>query len=222
VIGPNGSGKTTLLRALLGVVRPITGRIAIGETLLFDTATGVDIPTEDRWLGYLPQGYGLFPHLTALENVEFGVASSPANRHESARARRDRAFALLADLEADSLAGTLPTRLSGGERQRVALARALAIEPRALLLDEPLAALDPGARQRVRSFLLEYLERLTLPTLVVTHDPADALALGRTVAVMEAGNLVQHGRFEDLEDLPSSSFLERFRRAAPGNEPGPR
>jgi molybdate transport system ATP-binding protein len=222
VIGPNGSGKTTLLRALLGVVRPITGKIAIGDTVLFDTATGVDVPTEDRWLGYLPQGYGLFPHLTALENVEFAVAGSPGNRHESARVRRDRALALLAELDAAALAGTLPTRLSGGERQRVALARALAIEPRALLLDEPLAALDPGARHRVREFLLEYLERLTLPTLIVTHDPADAQALGRTVAVLEAGNLVQHGRFEDLEKLPSSTFIERFRRAAPDNEPGPR
>ncbi len=220
VIGPNGSGKTSLLRALLGAVRPVTGKIAIGDTLLFDTATGVDVPTEDRRLGYLPQGYGLFPHLTALENVEFAVAGGP-NRGNS-RLRRERARALLADLDAAAIAGKLPTRLSGGERQRVALARALAVEPRALLLDEPLAALDPGARQRVRAFVLEYLERLRLPTLLVTHDPADARMLGRTVAVLEAGRLVRHGRLEDLEGLPSSNFLERFRRAASDDEQSPR
>lgn len=220
VIGPNGSGKTSLLRALLGVVRPLTGKIAIGDTLLFDTATGVDVPTEDRRLGYLPQGYGLFPHLSALENVEFAVACGPGPR--SSRLRRERARALLAELDAEAIAGTAPTRLSGGERQRVALARALAAEPRALLLDEPLAALDPGARQRVRSFLLDYLERLELPTLIVTHDLADARALGRTVAVLEAGKLIQHGPLEDLEKLPSSSFLERFRRGDEGAEPAPR
>lgn len=220
MIGPNGSGKTSLLRALLGLIRPLAGKITIGDTTLFDSERGIDVPTEDRRLGYLPQGYALFPHLSALENVEFAVAGGPDKL--TPRARRDRARALLAELEAEGLADSSPPRLSGGERQRVALARALALEPRALLLDEPLSALDPGARLRVRAFLLEYLERLSLPTLIVTHDPADAVALGRSVAVLEAGRLVQHGRFEDLDKLPASSFLERFRRAAAIGEPPPR
>jgi len=220
VIGPNGSGKTSLLRALLGLIRPLTGRIAIDDAVLFDSQQVIDVPTEDRRLGYLPQGYALFPHLTALENVEFAVAGGA--RKLAPRARRERARALLAELGAEAIADSLPTRLSGGERQRVGLARALALEPRALLLDEPLAALDPGARLRVRAFLLEYLERLRLPTLIVTHDPADAVALGRTVAVFDGGSLVHHGRFEDLEKLPMSNFLERFRRAGPSGEPPPR
>lgn len=211
LVGPNGSGKTSLLRLILGASPATRGKIAIGPELLFDSRSSVDVPTEDRRLGYLPQGYGLFPHMSALENVEFGLRAD--RTLDGPSARRDRAYALLRELEVSELAERRPGQLSGGERQRVALARALSANPRALLLDEPLAALDPGSRKRVRSFLSEYLSGLGLPTLLVTHDPRDVRALARRVAVIEAGRVIQSGTLEELRSSPASAFVEEFQSA---------
>lgn len=213
LVGPNGAGKSSLLLLLLGLLPADSGRVALGETVLYDAQAGVDVPTERRALGYVPQEYALFPHLTALGNVEFAVG---AHHPELSRAaRRERARACLAQLDAAGLEARRPAALSGGEKQKVALARAVAGEPRALLLDEPLAALDAVARAQVRAFLAARLEALGLPALIVTHDPADAAALGGRVAVLEEGRLVQSGSLAELRAHPATEFVARFAGTAP-------
>src|ERR1019366_9376544 len=133
LVGPNGSGKTSLLLAVLGLLKPERGRIALGDAILFDTDRVVDLPTEERHLAYLPQDFGLFPHLTAVQNVEFALACGP--EPATARQRRVQAMAWLDRFGLGGLANRNPAQLSGGERQRIALARALAPSPRAILLD---------------------------------------------------------------------------------------
>lgn len=210
LVGPNGAGKSTLLAMLLGVRRPARGRVALGGETLFDADRGIDVAPEDRHLGWVPQGYALFPHLTAAENVELALAARV--RHLGRRARRDEARSLLSRLGLGDAAERRPQQLSGGERQRVALARALASSPRALLLDEPLAALDAGARQSVRTFLAEQLAALAIPAIVVTHDPVDARAVGRTIAVLERGQVVQQGTFEVIAAAPATPFAAELVR----------
>jgi molybdate transport system ATP-binding protein len=211
LVGPNGAGKTSVLLMLLGARKPRAGRIALSERVLFDSAANIDIALEARALGYVPQDYALFPHLSVRENVEFALGSHPLRL--SRPQLRERAQAWLVELQLQGLADRRPATLSGGEKQRVALARALAVEPRALLLDEPLAALDIGSRREVRAFLVGYLVKLKLPTLVVTHDPADARALGQRIAVLEAGRIVQTGSWPELAAQPASAFIEEFARA---------
>ncbi|MBT8492908.1 MAG: ATP-binding cassette domain-containing protein, partial [Deltaproteobacteria bacterium] len=193
IIGPNGAGKSTLLKSLLGVVTPVGGRIVLGDRVLFDADEGRDVPTEARRLGYVPQRYALFSHLDVKRNVGYGMQGM-ARKQRDARARE-----LLDELEIGHLADRRVSALSGGEAQRVALARALAIGPRALLLDEPMAALDAGARRKVRVFLRERLEATSLPTVIVSHDPEDARILADRVAVMDSGRLAQLGSFEEIE-----------------------
>ena len=205
LVGPNGSGKTTLLRAVAGVHRPQVGEIRVGGRVLLDTASGVDLAPEHRRVGYVPQGYGLFPHLTVLENVAFGSIQTctEAVRHQ-------RAMALLEEMECALLADRRPGALSGGEQQKVALARALMIDPAILLLDEPLAALDAPARRRLRGYLAAYLADRGRPAIVVTHDVRDVLALGATVYVVEEGRIVQHGSAEQLAASPATDFVAEF------------
>ncbi|HEX6272527.1 MAG TPA: ATP-binding cassette domain-containing protein [Polyangiaceae bacterium] len=210
VVGPNGAGKTSLLLMILGALAPSSGRVALDDRVLFDSAAGVDVPLEARALGYVPQDYALFPHLSVVENVEF-VLHSRLGR-QSRRAARERASALLEELEMRSFAERDVSTLSGGEKQRLALARALAAEPRALLLDEPLAALDVGARREVRAFLRSYLARLGLPTVVVTHDPKDAVELGHRVVVLERGHVSQVGAWDELRARPATPFVEELFR----------
>jgi molybdate transport system ATP-binding protein len=206
--GPNGSGKTSLLLMILGVLAPARGKVTLAGTTLFDSETAVNVAVERRAIGYMPQSYGLFPHLSAEGNVEFALACAP---HRYSRPeRRERARALLADLGIEQLATQRPSALSAGEQQRVALARAFASEPKALLLDEPFAALDIGTRRQVRVFLREYLERQGLPTVIVSHDAADARALGTQIAVIEAGALVQSGRWSELSRNPASPFVREL------------
>ncbi|MBI3200931.1 MAG: ABC transporter ATP-binding protein [Myxococcales bacterium] len=208
LIGPNGAGKTTLLSMLLGVIPAERGRLTIGETVLFDSDRGVDLPVELRRIGYVPQDYALFPHLTVRENLAFAV--------QSARAEAQRVEQALRDFGLESLAGRLPQALSGGEKQRVALARALSVEPRALLLDEPLAALDVPAHSEVRAFLAQTLCARALPSIVVTHDPVDARALGQRLAVLESGKVSQQGTWAELAASPKTRFVEQFVAAAAG------
>jgi molybdate transport system ATP-binding protein len=208
VVGPNGAGKTTTLLALLGIVRPDGGRVVLAGQPLFDAGARLDLPTEERGIAYVPQDYALFPHLTARQNVEFALAClRPA---PPVKQRRERALALLERLGAAAYADRRPTALSGGERQRVALARALAREPRALLFDEPFAALDASARGEVRRYLRERLAELALPAIVVTHDRADVDGLGATVLVMEAGRITQRGTLSAVEARPATDYVARF------------
>jgi molybdate transport system ATP-binding protein len=196
LVGPSGAGKTTVLRTLAGLVRPDTGVIALNGEVWFDEEHEVDLPPEARSVGLVFQDYALFPHMTVAENVAYGA--------------RKETSALLATFEISHLAKERPAGLSGGERQRVALARALARDPDVLLLDEPLAALDTHTRGRVRGELRELLERLALPTLLVTHDFQDAAALAEDVGVLVDGKLVQRGTPAELIAEPATSFVADF------------
>ncbi len=213
--GPNGSGKTSLLLLILGLLSPDRGRVAIGSDVLFDSAGGIDLPPEERGLGYVPQEYALFPHLNVLENVAFGLKSQRARAPDvDSRRRVDR---LLEEMEIAALRHREPRLLSGGEKQRVALARALAPQPRALLLDEPLAALDVSARRQVRAFLAKYLAGLQIPAIVVTHNAADAVALGTQMAILEHGKLVQRGTYAQMKAQPHTPFVAELVASWPPN-----
>ena len=213
VVGPNGAGKTSLLLMLLGVLAPESGSIELGERVLFDSARGVNVPVEGRELGYVPQDYALFPHLSVRENIEFALHCRSVNSRGGQSGVAQRAAEVLGELQLTALSERRITALSGGEKQRVALARALSVRPRALLLDEPLAAFDIAARRQTRAFLAEYLGKLALPTIVVTHDAADARALGARLLVLEAGRIVQTGSWAELQARPASAFVAEFVRA---------
>ncbi len=209
IIGPNGSGKTTLLRVIAGAYRPRSGRIRLGDHIVFDSEAGVSVAPEQRRIGYVPQGYGLFPHLTVLDNVAFGLAGGPHRRPRPERRRI--AAGLLADVKCAQLAPRYPATLSGGEKQRVALARALLPAPEMLLLDEPLAALDVTARRGLRAYLARHLAQRTRPAIVVTHDPRDVLALGAPlVYALEEGRVVQTGPPRHLAADPATGFIAEF------------
>lgn len=206
--GPNGAGKTSLLRMLLGLRRPDRGHISLGGQVLFDHEAEIDLAPERRGFGWVPQGESLFPHLTAIGNVAFALGSRQPKL--GAADRREQAMGLLNRLGCAGLANRSATLLSGGERQRIALARALASEPRVLLLDEPLSALDAKSRPEVREFLCETLASLHLPTILVTHDRADLERLGTVVVVLEDGRIAQSGTLESLRERPASAFVNSF------------
>jgi len=199
LVGPNGAGKTTVLRAIAGADMGLRGQVRLHGRTLLDTTAGTCLPPEARRIGYVPQGLGLFPHMSALDNVAFGCGRGPA--------ARQRAHAVLERLDALPLAGRRPHELSGGERQRIALARALAIEPAGLLLDEPLSALDVGQRRRTRAFLAEHLRQAGRPALVVTHDLRDVIAIAGEIVVLEAGRVTGRGRVDALAGAPPTEFV---------------
>jgi molybdate transport system ATP-binding protein len=202
ILGPNGAGKTTLLRSLAGLLALDHGRIELDADVL-DDGTRVFVPPERRSVGVVFQDYLLFPHLSTLENVAFGLHSRGVNR----RAARRRAAAALEPVGLAAFAGRKPGELSGGQAQRVALARALATEPRLLLLDEPLAALDQSARGVVRRELRAQLATFPGVRLLVTHDPLDAAALADRLLILEAGHVVQTGTFADVSARPRSGYV---------------
>jgi molybdate transport system ATP-binding protein len=199
--GPSGAGKTTVLRAAAGLLRPERGRVSCGGEDWLDTERGIDVPPERRRCGYLFQEYALFPHMTALENVAYGLHELPRSE------RRRRADALLERFGVTHLADVRPRTWSGGERQRVALARALARGPRVLLLDEPLSALDARTRAHAGRELGELLRAAAVPVLLVTHDFTEAALLGDRVGVINNGRLVQVGTPSELAASPGSAFV---------------
>jgi molybdate transport system ATP-binding protein len=196
--GPSGSGKTSVLRAVAGLLRPDRGRVVCGEEVWLDTGARIDLPPEARGCGYLFQEYALFPHLSAWRNVAYGLPRE---------GRRERALGLLERFGVSHRADAPPHELSGGERQRVALARALARQPRALLLDEPLSALDARTRARASRELATTLRDAGVPALLVTHDFGEAALLGDRVAVLDAGRIVQEGQARELSASPASAFV---------------
>ncbi len=203
VLGPNGAGKTTLLRAIAGLIPIDAGQITLDGTVLDEPGTDTWVATEDRSIGFVFQDYLLFPHLSALENVAFGLRSHGQSRRSAREAARERLVGVGLGDHADARPGAL----SGGQSQRVALARALVLEPRLLLLDEPLAALDATTRVEVRRELRRELDRFAGARIVVTHDPIDALALATRVVIIEHGQVQQSGTLDELRARPRSRFI---------------
>ncbi len=206
VVGPNGAGKSTLLRCISGLATPDDGRITLDGRVLDDRERGIHTPPEHRRIGVVFQDYLLFPHRSALDNVAFGLR---AGGHRGRAARR-RAADWLSRVGLADQAALRPAHLSGGQAQRVALARALAIDPDALLLDEPLAALDVDARQDIRRRLRERLRGFRGPTLLVTHDPIEAATLADRLVVLERGHITQQGTIDDVTRRPRSAWAAQL------------
>jgi molybdate transport system ATP-binding protein len=203
ILGPNGAGKSTLLRALAGLIPIDQGRITIDEVVLDDPSSNVFVPAERRPIGMVFQDYLLFAHLTAIENVAFGLRARGTPKGEA----RKLARSWLDRVGLDDHAAHRPRSLSGGQAQRVALARALATDPRLLLLDEPLAALDAGTRGGVRRDLRRHLESFDGMRVLVTHDPVDAYALADRIAILDAGRVVQVGTISEVTAHPRSRYV---------------
>jgi molybdate transport system ATP-binding protein len=203
LLGPNGAGKTTLLRALAGLVALDSGRVVLDGMVLDDVATGEHVPTERRPVGFVFQDYLLFPHLSALENVAFGLRARGVPRAEARR----RAGGWLERVGLAGHGGARPRALSGGQAQRVALARAMVADPRLLLLDEPLAALDATTRTEVRRDLRRHLASFAGSRLLVTHDPLEAVALADRLVVLEGGRVTQTGTPDQVSSRPRSRYV---------------
>ena len=200
LVGPSGCGKSTLLKLVAGLLHPSGGR------LLMDGADALRVPPEKRQIGWMPQSYALFEHLDVAQNVAFGLRMQGMPKLE----RTVRVEEVLGLCQIADLAARPVTALSGGQRQRVAVARALAVRPRVLLLDEPLAALDPQLRLELRAGLVRLLRESGVTTLFVTHDQGEALALADKVAVLRQGQLEQFGTPEALWQKPESAFVASF------------
>jgi molybdate transport system ATP-binding protein len=196
LVGPSGAGKSTILRAIAGLMKPSSGRVTLSGETWFDSSRRIDAAVDERAVGFLFQDYALFPHMTVRQNIEF--------------ARQNKADRYLWQFRLDQLGDARPAELSGGERQRVALARALARNPKVLLLDEPLAALDTHTKATVRRELHELLHELRIPALFVTHDFEDAAALADKVGVLVEGSLRQFGRTSELVAQPADPFVASF------------
>jgi ABC-type sulfate/molybdate transport systems ATPase subunit len=194
LFGPSGAGKSLTLQAIAGLISVTTGRIVLGEQVLTDTAHGIALPPRQRHVGYVPQQYALFPHLTAAENIAYALPKGPYPWDRAAKRRTAaRVAELLALVRMPGFEARRPHQLSGGQAQRVALARALAAQPKALLLDEPLAALDAPTRAAVQEDLRAVVLESGVPAIVVTHDLAEARALGDRLIVLIAGSVVAEG-----------------------------
>jgi osmoprotectant transport system ATP-binding protein len=211
IVGPSGCGKSTLLRSLVGLVVPDQGTITLGGTVLTPATAG----SLRLRIGYVIQEGGLFPHLTNDANVRL-----LASRRGWSRARIDMRVGELAELVGvdQALLARYPLQSSGGERQRVGMIRALMLDPDVLLLDEPMAALDPIVRARLQKELLDVMNRLSKCVVLVTHDMVEAALLGEQIAVMRQGHIVQKGTLRDLLERPSDPFVVEFLEAQRGLE----
>jgi len=196
LFGASGAGKTTLLDCIAGLQTPDQGRIGIGGSLLFDSASGLTLPVNRRPVGYLLQSLALFPHMTVQQNVQYGL-------HALTRSERDaRCKEILESFRIAGLSQRHPAELSGGERQRAALARTLVLRPRALLLDEPLTALDAKVKSQIVADLRGWNERQRIPILYVTHQREEVFALGESVIALDAGRVVAQGTAHDVLHRP--------------------
>ena len=204
LFGPSGAGKTVTLDCIAGLLEPDAGRIVVGERVLFDTAASIRVPPRARQLGYVFQGYALFPHLSVLDNVAFGLHALPR------RERHGRARAVLERIGLAGLERRHPAELSGGQRQRVALGRALATEPALLLLDEPFSALDAPLRHALREDLARVLADWGTAAVLVTHDFTEAYRLGDRIVVYDAGRVVQSAPRSELLWQPASESVARI------------
>ena len=193
--GQSGSGKTTTLRAIAGIVTPDSGKISIGEEIYFDSARGVNLSIQKRRVGFVFQDYALFPHMTAEQNVAFGIKGSGAR----GASKLERAREMLR-LKIEQVRQRYPQNMSGGEQQRTALARALASDPAVVLLDEPLSAVDAETRARLIDELVIAQQRVKIPFIYVTHNVAEAIRLGTQVVVLHEGSLKRMGPTAEVFD----------------------
>ena len=204
LFGPSGAGKTTTLRSIAGLLRPQEGQIQLPGGLVYDSASGVWVPPHLRRVGYLTQAHNLFPHLKLADNIGYGLSN------RGSAAARSRVQELLETFQLGGLAERYPGELSGGQQQRVALARALAPAPQALLLDEPFASLDAELRRTLQGELRAILSRSNLPTILVTHDREEALALGDAVQVIDQGRTLSQGEPLEVLGQPSQGRVARL------------
>jgi molybdate transport system ATP-binding protein len=201
LFGASGSGKTTVLRAIAGLTRPDAGRIVVGDRTFFDDAAGIDVPVQERRVGYVVQHLALFPHLSVEANIAYGLHGLP----QAERGSRVRAIA-----DSFHITGLLerrPGQISGGERQRTALARALVTDPSILLLDEPLSALDHAIQSTIMADLRRWNDRHRIPVLYVTHSHRETYALGERVIVVDRGRVATEGASHEVLDHPADRLL---------------
>ena len=213
LLGPSGAGKSLTLQSVAGLITPDSGLIKLGERTLFDSTTGVNLPPQQRRIGYVFQNYALFPHLTVAKNIGYGLHSMPK------RERSGRVAEVIDLVRLSGLEDRRPDQLSGGQQQRVALARALAVEPEILLLDEPFSALDAPIRSNLRQEFRVLQRRLGIPALFVTHDLEEASVLADQIAVVIDGRISQFGPTRDILDRPADrqvAELVQSRNIIPG------
>jgi iron(III) transport system ATP-binding protein len=210
LLGPSGCGKTTTLRSIAGLERPDGGTIRVGGEALFDASRGVVVPANARHLGMVFQSYAIWPHMTVFKNVAFPLEVLPRRERLGRAATEERVRRVLDAVELGDYADRAATKLSGGQQQRLALARALVVEPRLMLLDEPLSNLDAKLRESMRFELKRMQRDLGLTAIYVTHDQAEALALSSRIAVMNAGRIVQIGKPREVYEHPNCQFVADF------------
>jgi molybdate transport system ATP-binding protein len=204
LFGPSGAGKTTVLDCVAGLAKPDSGRIAVGDRVLFDAAQAIDLPVSKRCVGYVFQSLALFPHMTVAKNVQYGLAHFPQAE------RTTRASAILQAFRIAHLAERYPREISGGESQRTALARTLVTDPAVLLLDEPLAALDAPTKAKIIDDLRQWNQAHCIPILYVTHSREEVFALGEGVIVLDAGRIVSKGTPHEVMDAPQQETVAQL------------
>jgi molybdate transport system ATP-binding protein len=210
VLGPNGAGKSTALHVIAGLVRPDEGVVRLGDRVLTDTATGVNVATHHRRVGLLLQDPLLFPHMSVAANVAFGPHSHRAMFRSARGDGKATALRWLREVDAEQFADRKPRQLSGGQAQRVAIARALAAEPDVLLLDEPLSGLDVAAAAGIRAVLRDVVTRTGSAVILITHDLLDVFTLADRVLVLESGRIAEMGPVAEVLTAPRSHFGARI------------
>ena len=206
LLGPSGCGKTTLLRCIVGLETPDAGEIRIGDQIVWSSEKGIAVPTEQRGLGMVFQTYAIWPHMTVFDNVAYPLQVRGTRREEIA----SKVAEVLRFVQLEGLEKRPATRLSGGQQQRVALARALVAEPRVILFDEPLSNLDAKLREETRKELRQFLDQLDITAVYVTHDRVEALALSDSIAVMQAGRIMEIGSPHKIYFRADSRFVADF------------
>src|SRR4051812_34971051 len=209
LLGPSGCGKTTTLRSIAGLERPQAGEIKVADDVIYSSTRRIFVPPNQRGLGMVFQSYAIWPHMTVYENAAFPLRVA-RRRKFSRREIDERVLRVLATVDLAEMAQREATKLSGGQQQRLALARALVMEPRVLLLDEPLSNLDAKLRERMRFELKRLQRELGITTVYVTHDQSEALALSHAVAVMNRGRIEQIGAPRDVYERPRNQFVADF------------
>jgi iron(III) transport system ATP-binding protein len=208
LLGPSGCGKTTTLRSIAGLEKPSAGQIQVNGEDVFNASTGVFVPPNSRGFGMVFQSYAIWPHMTVYQNASFPL--EVANKGLSRQEMRSRVMRVLESVELAAYHDRFATKLSGGQQQRLALARALIMEPKLLLLDEPLSNLDSKLREKMRFELKKIQRELGITTVYVTHDQSEALALSHEIAVMRNGRIIQRGTPREIYENPNNEFVADF------------